>query len=42
MHFTAIDVEKSEIKDTEFMVPKKYKEISVGVMEENLKKLKDI
>lgn len=42
MHFTAIDVEKSEIKDTEFMVPKKYKEISVDAMEENLQKLKEI
>ncbi len=42
MHFTAIDVEKSEIKDTEFMVPKKYKEISVDAMEKNLQELKDI
>lgn len=42
MHFTAIDVEKLEVKDTEFLVPKKYKEISVDAMEKNLQDLKDI
>ena len=42
MHFTAIDVETLEIQDTEFMVPKKYKEISIEAMEKNLQDLKDI
>ena len=42
MHFTAIDIETLEIKDTEFMVPKKYKEISIEAMEKNLQDLKDI
>ncbi|MDG1517509.1 MAG: hypothetical protein P8Q42_05735 [Flavobacteriales bacterium] len=42
MHFTAIEVEKTEILDTEFMVPKKYKEISIQAMEKNLMDLKDI
>ena len=42
MHFTAVEVEKSEIKDTEFLVPKKYKEISVDAMEKSLLRLKEI
>lgn len=42
MHFTAIDVEKAEIQDTEFLVPKKYTEISIEDMEKNLQDLKDI
>ncbi|MBI35085.1 MAG: hypothetical protein CMP67_06950 [Flavobacteriales bacterium] len=42
MHFTAVEVEKSKIKDTEFLVPKKYKEISIDAMEKNLEELKDI
>ena len=42
MHFTAVEVEKTEILDTEFMVPKKYKEISIEAMEKNLMDLKDI
>jgi GLPGLI family protein len=42
MHFTAVEVEKSEINDTEFLVPKKYKEISVDAMEKSLLRLKEI
>jgi GLPGLI family protein len=42
MHFTAVEVERTEILDTEFMVPKKYKEISIQAMEKNLMDLKDI
>lgn len=42
MHFTAVEVERAEILDTEFMVPKKYKEISIEAMEKNLQDLKDI
>lgn len=42
MHFTAIDVEKSEIKDTKFKVPEKYKEISIDAMEKTFEELKDI
>lgn len=42
MHFTAVEVEKAEIQDTEFLVPKKYKEISIEDMEKNLQDLKDI
>lgn len=42
MHFTAVEVQKAEIQDTEFLVPKKYKEISIEDMEKNLMDLKDI
>ena len=42
MHFTAIDVDNSEIKDAEFKVPDKYKEISVDAMEKTFEELKDI
>lgn len=42
MHFTAVEVEKTEIQDTEFLVPKKYEEISIEAMEKNLMDLKDI
>lgn len=42
MHFTAVDVEQTELQDTEFLVPQKYKEISIEAMEKNLMDLKDI
>lgn len=42
MHFTAIEVEQTELPDTEFLVPQKYKEISIEAMEKNLMDLKDI
>ena len=42
MHFTAVEVQKAKIEDSEFFVPKKYKEISIGAMEKALKDLKDI
>tara|TARA_B100000683_G_scaffold238180_1_gene243838 strand:- start:18 stop:710 length:693 start_codon:yes stop_codon:yes gene_type:complete len=42
MHFTAVEVKQTEIADSEFFVPKKYKEISIDAMEKNLRDLKDI
>jgi hypothetical protein len=42
MHFTAVEVQQTEIQDTEFLVPAKYKEISIEAMEKNLEELKDI
>lgn len=42
MHFTAVDIEQMEIPDTQFMIPKKYKEIPIEAMEKNLQDLKDI
>jgi GLPGLI family protein len=42
MHFTAVEVQQTEIPDTEFLVPAKYKEISIEAMEKNLEGLKNI
>lgn len=42
MHFTAVEVQQTEIQDSEFLVPTKYKEISIEAMEKNLEELKDI
>lgn len=42
MHFTAVDISSEELNETEFLVPKKYKEISIEAMEKNLQDLKDI
>ena len=42
MHFTAVEVQQTEIPDTEFLVPSKYKEISIEAMEKNLEGLKNI
>lgn len=42
MHFTAVSVDYEELNENEFLVPKKYKEISIEAMEKNLNDLKDI
>jgi GLPGLI family protein len=42
MHFTAVEVKQTEIPDTEFLIPSKYKEISIEAMEKNLEGLKNI
>jgi len=42
MHFTAVEVQQTEIQDSEFLVPAKYKEISIEAMDKNLLELKNI
>ena len=42
MHFTAVELNQAEIPDTEFLIPSKYKEISIEAMEKNLEGLKNI
>lgn len=42
MHFTAVEMKQTEIPDTEFLIPSKYKEISIEAMQKNLEGLKNI
>jgi GLPGLI family protein len=42
MHFTAVEIKHEKIEDSEFFVPKRYKEISIEAMEKNLRDLRDI
>lgn len=42
MHFTAVEINHKKIEDSEFFVPKRYKEISTEAMEKNIRDLRDI